>query len=73
MTSLAWWILVKAVRLWGTRYLDQWDKFKFQTKYGWVYVTIGREDPYPDSFDAITSSGRPLDCSSKRAQIHTTE
>lgn len=35
-------------------YLDQWDKFKFQTEYGPVYVTIGRSDLYPDSFETVS-------------------
>ena len=40
----AWNALVSAARAWST-HLDQWDKFKFETQYGPVYVTIARYDP----------------------------
>ena len=46
----AWDALVTAARAWA-EHLDQWDKFKFQTDCGPVYVTVGREDPHPDSFE----------------------
>jgi hypothetical protein len=49
----AWDALVAAARAWA-EHLDQWDKFKFQTDYGPVYVTVGREDPYPDSFEDLS-------------------
>lgn len=48
----AWKNFVKAAGVWSG-HLDQWDKFKFETEYGLVYVSIGRQDPYPDSFDLI--------------------
>jgi hypothetical protein len=44
--------LVAAAIAWAP-YLDQWDKFRFQTDHGPVYVSISRDDPYPDSFDEI--------------------
>lgn len=47
-----WDALVAAARAWA-EHLDQWDKFKFQTDYGPVYVTVGREDPCPDSFEDL--------------------
>lgn len=49
----AWDALVRAVRLWGEKYLDQWDKFRFQTEYGMVYFSMNRSVPYPDSFEKL--------------------
>lgn len=34
-------------------HLDQWEKIKFETSHGPVYVSISREDPYPDSYTEI--------------------
>ena len=48
----AWNTFVNAAKAFAT-HLDQWEKIKFQTSYGMVYVAIGREDPYPDSFVEI--------------------
>ena len=33
--------------------MDQWEKVKFDTDYGTIYVTISHRDDYPDSFDNI--------------------
>ena len=49
----AWNALVTAAKTWA-RHLDQWDKFKFQTPHGPVYVTVSREDYYPDTFEEVT-------------------
>lgn len=49
----AWITLVAAAKAWA-RHLDQWDKFKFQTESGPVYVSIRREDQYPDSFEDVS-------------------
>ncbi len=57
---LAWWLLVRITRWWSWSYMDQWTKFKFETKYGTVYVGITREEPYPDSFDLIDSKGNGI-------------
>ena len=51
----AWETFVAASRAWAA-YLDQWDKFQFQTDYGPVYVSIGRAAEYPDSFDELPPS-----------------
>lgn len=48
----AWKALVDAAKGWAL-HLDQWDKFKFQTQYGPVYLTIGRGSEYPDSFEEV--------------------
>jgi hypothetical protein len=48
----AWFEFVKAAKEFS-RYLDQWEKFKFETPHGPVYVSISREDPYPDSFSLL--------------------
>jgi hypothetical protein len=50
----AWDAFVAAAKEWE-RHLDQWDKIKFKTDFGMCYVSIGREDPYPDSFDEVSS------------------
>lgn len=56
--NTAWNALVCAAVQWA-KYLDQWDKFKFDTEYGPVYVNIGRQASYPDSYDKI-SDDRPM-------------
>ncbi|MBU1054123.1 MAG: hypothetical protein KKC46_09875 [Proteobacteria bacterium] len=34
--------------------LDQWERWKFNTKYGYVFVEITRkEDEYPDLWDEL--------------------
>ena len=43
-----WQALVAAAHAWA-EYLDQWDKFKFQTDHGLVYVSIGRAAECPDA------------------------
>lgn len=48
-----WFALVAAAKAFAA-HLDQWEKIKFETSYGTVYVSIGRSDPYPDSFTEIT-------------------
>jgi hypothetical protein len=45
--------LVQAANVWVSKHMDQWEKFKFQTDYGPIYVTISMADPYPDSFDLV--------------------
>jgi hypothetical protein len=35
------------------QYMDQWDKFKFNTPHGMVFVTIGMENPYPNDFEDV--------------------
>ena len=49
----AWKTLADALMEWGENHLDQFDKVKFKTGYGMVYVTISREDSYPSSFEEI--------------------
>ena len=48
--------LVAAARRWAN-HMDQWDKFKFNTEYGMVYVTIGRSDLWPDDFTDVGEMG----------------
>jgi hypothetical protein len=50
--NAAWHALVEAVVAWQA-HMDQWEKFKFATPYGHVYVTISMASDYPDSFDLI--------------------
>lgn len=56
MRQLSWYCLIKSVH-WWSKYLDQWTKFKFETEYGTIYVSIERENMYPDSFEEIDASG----------------
>lgn len=56
----AWKALVSNCRGWATNHMDQWEKFKFHTVYGTVYVTISRQDPFPDDFDRVDMIGRPV-------------
>lgn len=48
----AWTTFINAAKAWAN-HLDQWNKVKFQTDDGTVYVTIGREDPHPDTFEEV--------------------
>jgi len=51
-TDKAWDALVKSCIEW-VNHMDQWEKFKFNTEFGTVYVSIMLETEYPDSFDLI--------------------
>ncbi len=48
-----WLALVRAAKAWADTHMDQWEKFKFETEYGSIYVTISMADPHPDSFPVI--------------------
>lgn len=45
--------LVLACAVWQDRHMDQWEKFKFDTEFGLIFVTISMHDEYPDSFDLV--------------------
>lgn len=45
--------LVHASADWSSNHMDQWEKFKFNTDYGPIYITISMKDQYPDSFDLV--------------------
>lgn len=45
--------LVAAAREWAT-HMDQWEKFRFETEFGTVYVRVALEDPYPETYDWVT-------------------
>lgn len=47
-----WFAFVAAAKAYAD-HLDQWEKVKFKTPYGTVYVSINREDPHPDSYTEI--------------------
>jgi len=51
--KIIFWLLIKLLRIYGEKYLDQWTKIKFKSSFGPVYVSIMRSDPYPDSFDDL--------------------
>lgn len=50
--DIAWIRLVHAARDWAN-HMDQWERFKFDTDYGPVYVSVDRSVPYSDSFDVV--------------------
>lgn len=50
---IVWWLMIKLVKMWSRRYMDQWEKVKFNTSYGDIYLTISYQDQYPESFDEI--------------------
>jgi len=50
--DLAWDDFVRAAKAFAP-YLDQWEKVTFPTEHGTVYLSIGRQDPHPDTFEAI--------------------
>lgn len=43
--------LATAAQTWATKHMDQWEKFRFTTPHGMVYVTISMETQCPQSFD----------------------
>lgn len=49
----AWDKFVNAAQVYA-KHLDQWEKVKFDTEYGPVYLSISRSDPFPDSFDRLS-------------------
>jgi hypothetical protein len=56
----AWQGLIQAAYRWATQHMDQWEKVKFQTEFGMVYLTIDRKgDGYPLSFDFVDADGKP--------------
>ena len=46
-------LMIKLIRIWATRYMDQWEQVKFNTPYGMIYVSIRRDTIYPDSYDDL--------------------
>ena len=56
---ITWWLLVKLVKIWATRYMDQFEKFRFKDPtYGYdVFVTISYYDDYPDIFTNLDTGG----------------
>ena len=45
--------MIRLVKLWANRYMDQWERVKFNTPYGMIYLSMTREDSHPDSYDEI--------------------
>jgi hypothetical protein len=48
----AWNALVAAAREWAN-HMDQWQKFKFETEFGTVYVSLTRCEQYADDFNQV--------------------
>jgi hypothetical protein len=46
--------LLKAAKRWSELHMDQWEKLKFKTEYGVVYLSLTRETLFPDDFDEVT-------------------
>lgn len=41
---MRFWLLVKLLKWYSSKELDQFELFKFDSKYGKVFVTISRQD-----------------------------
>lgn len=54
-STVAWLAFVAAAKAFA-HHLDQFEKIKFETSHGMVYVSISRADPYPDSFSEISDA-----------------
>lgn len=40
-------VLVVAAYIWATKHMDQWEKFKFKTPGGTLYVTLSHHSDFP--------------------------
>jgi hypothetical protein len=61
MSDDAWQALIQAAYQWATQHMDQFERVKFQTDFGTVYLTIDRKgDGYPLSFDLVDADGNPV-------------
>lgn len=56
--GLVWLVLVRSAYIYSTRYMDQWEKVKFPTSFGAVYLSLLLQDPYPDSYEVVDKNGR---------------
>ena len=54
----AWRGLIAAAAVWAA-HMDQWDKAAIMLLGGPVYLSIGRSDPYGDTFDRVDAEGNP--------------
>lgn len=52
----AWEAFVAAAKNFGANHLDQWEKIKFQTPHGTVYVSISRAAEWPDDYQDVEGS-----------------
>ena len=56
----SWQALIQAAHRWATQHMDQFEKVKFQTDFGTIYLTIDRKgDGHPLSFDLVNADGSP--------------
>ena len=46
-------VLIWAIKQWSENEMDQWERWKMQTKYGKLYVTLAYASEYPDLHDSI--------------------
>ncbi len=50
-SGFVYWLMVKLIRYWANRYMDQWEKLTVTDDYSnTVYVTFSYYDKYPESF-----------------------
>jgi len=49
----AWLALVTATSTWVNDHMDQWEKFKFDTRHGPIFVTISYASDHPNDFDLV--------------------
>ena len=53
----AWRALVSAAVEWS-KHMDQWERFKFETEFSPVYVSMDLSVQHPDSFDLVDAGGQ---------------
>jgi len=46
--------MINAVDNWALNYMDQWEKVKFETKWGVVYLHITYKTSYPETYELVT-------------------
>lgn len=51
--NLVFKMMIGIVRYWANTHMGQWEKVKFDSSYGKVFLTVSRHDQYPESFDEI--------------------
>ncbi len=55
-----WRTFIKAAHAYAEKGMDQWERVKFETEFGPVYLTLSRKPDYPDSFETVDAEGNLL-------------
>ena len=54
----SWQAFIKAAHFWASQHMDQWERVKFQTEFGTIYILMDRKgDGFP--FDSVDADGNP--------------